>query len=150
MKGVLTMWNRKELKEKAKAAFKANYWKSVLVAIIIVALAGVGSGVSLSSGTSGAGIDLSQMSDAQMAQLAAALISVIAVIGVIAFIVKLLVINPLEVSCKRFFTENSKAPASLDELGYAFKNCFGKSVGTIFLRDLLQPCGVCCSRYRAL
>ena len=29
------MWTRKELKERAKAAFKANYWKCVLVALIL-------------------------------------------------------------------------------------------------------------------
>ena len=30
------MWNRKDLKERAKIAFKANYWKCILVAIIMV------------------------------------------------------------------------------------------------------------------
>ena len=32
------MWNRKELKAKAKAAFKGNYWRSVLVAILLTML----------------------------------------------------------------------------------------------------------------
>ncbi len=30
------MWTRRELKARAKAAFKANYWKCVLVALILV------------------------------------------------------------------------------------------------------------------
>ncbi len=34
------MWSRKELKEKASVAFRANYWKSVLVALIITSIAG--------------------------------------------------------------------------------------------------------------
>ena len=34
------MWNRKELKEKAKAAFKQNYWKCVIAAIILGLLTG--------------------------------------------------------------------------------------------------------------
>ncbi len=34
------MWTRKELKDKAKVSFKANYWKSVLVALVLVALMG--------------------------------------------------------------------------------------------------------------
>ena len=38
------MWNRKELKEKAKAAFKANYWPSVLVAIILTIVVGACAG----------------------------------------------------------------------------------------------------------
>ena len=43
------MWNRKELKQKGKAAFLANYWKTVLVAILMTALV-LGS-VSYSSST---------------------------------------------------------------------------------------------------
>ena len=34
------MWDRKELKARGKAAFKANYWKCVLVALLLVALVG--------------------------------------------------------------------------------------------------------------
>ncbi|MBR1565201.1 MAG: DUF975 family protein [Oscillospiraceae bacterium] len=33
------MWDRKELKQRGKAAFKANYWKCVLVAILLTLLA---------------------------------------------------------------------------------------------------------------
>ena len=36
------MWTRKELKERAKVAFKANYWSCVLVAFILTALIGGG------------------------------------------------------------------------------------------------------------
>ena len=34
------MWDRNELKARGKAAFKANYWKCVLVALLLVALVG--------------------------------------------------------------------------------------------------------------
>ena len=34
------MWTRKELKDKAKIAFKANYWKTVLVALLLAILVG--------------------------------------------------------------------------------------------------------------
>ena len=34
------MWTRKELKDKAKIAFKANYWKAVLVGLLLAALMG--------------------------------------------------------------------------------------------------------------
>lgn len=37
------MWTRKELKDKAKVSFRANYWKAVLVALILAALSvGIG------------------------------------------------------------------------------------------------------------
>jgi len=34
------MWTRKELKDKAKIAFKANYWKAVLVGLLLAVLLG--------------------------------------------------------------------------------------------------------------
>ena len=34
------MWTRKELKDKAKIAFKANYWKAVLVGLLLAAIMG--------------------------------------------------------------------------------------------------------------
>ena len=40
------MWTRKELKDKAKVAFKANYWKSVLMALVLLLVIG---GMSLAS-----------------------------------------------------------------------------------------------------
>ena len=33
------MWDRKELKQRGKAAFKANYWKCVLVALLLTLFA---------------------------------------------------------------------------------------------------------------
>ena len=48
------MWTRKELKDKAKVAFRANYWKAVLVGLLLALLMGVsgsfGSAMSASSG----------------------------------------------------------------------------------------------------
>lgn len=37
------MWSRKELKEKGKKAFSRNYWKTVLIAVILSLFAGGGS-----------------------------------------------------------------------------------------------------------
>lgn len=34
------MWTRRELKDKAKGALKANYWRAVLVGLLVVAIAG--------------------------------------------------------------------------------------------------------------
>ena len=45
IKGGNIMWTRKELKEKSKIRFRANYWKSVLVALVIVFIT-AGSGFS--------------------------------------------------------------------------------------------------------
>ena len=42
----MKMWTRKELKEQGKAAFKRNYWKTVLVSFLIMMVIGGGAGVS--------------------------------------------------------------------------------------------------------
>ena len=50
------MWTRKQLKERGKKAFTANYWKCLLVALIFAMIAGGGgSGYSGGGGRSGAG-----------------------------------------------------------------------------------------------
>ena len=56
------MWTRKELKDKAKATLKMNYWKTVLVAIIVLA---VTCGVSVSAGSSGASSRINQSKQKQ-------------------------------------------------------------------------------------
>ncbi len=47
------MWNRKELKARGKSAFKANYWLAVLMAVILMAVAGGGTGLAGSAGSAG-------------------------------------------------------------------------------------------------
>jgi len=44
------MWTRKELKDKAKVSFKANYWKTVFVALVLMATVG---GMSIFSSVQG-------------------------------------------------------------------------------------------------
>ncbi|MBR4758685.1 MAG: hypothetical protein IK078_00865, partial [Lachnospiraceae bacterium] len=39
------MWTRKELKEKGKTSFKKNYWKAVLVSLIMIIISGGFGGV---------------------------------------------------------------------------------------------------------
>lgn len=134
------MWDRKELKAKGKAAFKANYWKCVIVALIFALFLGGGASAGknkvddANDGDSGQKLveELRQMPTEVVGVIAGALVGV----SLIATAVKLLVVNPLGVGCKRFFLVNSDAPAELNELGYSFKNGYGSAVLAMFLRDL--------------
>ncbi len=133
------MWDRKELKARGKAAFKANYWKCVLVALIFAIFIGGGASAGKNSARDTDGDphttiieELRQMPQEVLAVIGGALVTVSAV----GILVKLLVVNPLQVGCKRFFLVNSAAPAELGELGFAFKNGFGGTVAAMFLRDL--------------
>ncbi len=49
------MWTRKQLKERGRAAFKANYWKCLLVALLLAIITGSTSGSFSSPGSIGTG-----------------------------------------------------------------------------------------------
>ena len=148
------MWDRKELKAKGKAAFKANYWKSVLVALILLVFIGGTAGSVSGSGASAAGDaditesqelqeDLGELEEAmdglsktEKAAVAGIVLGVVGVAVVIGILVDVLVINPLKVGCNNFFLVNSAAPAELGTLSRGFKPSYGKVVLTMFLTDL--------------
>lgn len=175
--GGIFMWTRKELKTRAKIRFKANYWKSVLIGLILAFLIG-GSGGGVSGFVSGAGSstgsvisetensageDLQDITDDIMyeAELdwetgtvtmegddelirdTVAIMLVIVVMAIVVFVVCIIVIplqvlifNPLEVGCKRFFVKNLKEDAQAKEICYAFDNGYKNIIKNIFLRDL--------------
>ena len=156
-KGVMYMLSRAEIKERGKANFKANYWKSVLCAFILSLLVGgmVGtissnsrkiteenqqqfeqheqddSGqVSISSQAAGPGVL------AAIGLIAVAIVTVIVIILAVSFLLKILVFNPLQVGCYAFFRENAEtADAGLDLLKAGFDN-YGHSLATMLLRDV--------------
>ena len=162
------MWTRKELKARGKAAFKANYWRCVLVALILVLISGgVSAGSSWRSSMSvqdqqnqqqivtgeinGKTFEIANEEDMdaflneiqQDPEIAGAMhyiipviLGAVAVASVIGFVLSILVFNPLQVGCQRFFAENSKGPAQLGELGYGFKNGYGRVVKTMLLTDV--------------
>ena len=89
------MWNRKELKEKGKAAVKRNYWKSVLVSAIFAAIIG-GAGFCSSSAQNGENI----VFDSVGAMIGGAVIAILA-LAIVILTFELLV-NPFEVGVNKF------------------------------------------------
>lgn len=147
------MWTRRELKERAKAAFKANYWRCVLVAFILALLIGGGAGSSVRKNETA---DLTTEQQKAMALLAeddnlgrlvegmeklSALPSSkikisLGGLGLVGLLLSILVFNPLIVGCYRFFLQNSRGGAELNELGAGFKGDWGNVVLVMFLREL--------------
>ena len=147
------MWTRRELKERAKAAFKANYWRCVLVAFILALLIGGGAGSSVRKNETA---DLNTEQQKAMALLAeddnlgrlvegmeklSALPSSkikisLGGLGLVGFLLSILVFNPLIVGCYRFFLQNSRGPAELNELGAGFRGDWGNVVLVMFLKNL--------------
>ncbi|MBR5382154.1 MAG: DUF975 family protein [Oscillospiraceae bacterium] len=157
------MWNRKELKARGKAAFKANYWRCVLVAFILTLLAGAIGGAA--GGTTSSSYTNQQQQIQEQLQSGGPIVigeqtfesvedflengptntvgavlgiiaGVIAAVGIIGLLLNIFIFNPLAVGCQRFFAENSSSPARLGEMGYGFKNGYGRVVGAMLLQDI--------------
>ena len=155
------MWNRKELKAKGKAAFKANYWRCVLVALILTLIVGGGAGaVGGGSGSSVAqhfqddqavSLSLDSPGDELISQLdaaeedngghlpgilVAALAGFLGIVMIIGLLINIFLLNPLDVGCRWFFTRNTKDKAELGEIAAGFERGYGRVVKTMFLTDL--------------
>ena len=143
------MWDRKELKARGKSAFKANYWKSVLVALILLVLVGGTAGSISGSAGSAAGTDSSTqqaiteveaavdgMTDTQKGIMVTALLGAFSVALAVGILFDILLINPVVVGCYNFFMTNSDQPAELDAMGRGFKPGYGNNVKTMLIKDL--------------
>lgn len=64
------------------------------------------------------------------------LLIVVIIACIIVIPLQVLVFNPLEIGCKRFFIKNLKEDAQTREICYAFDNGYKNNVKIMFLRDL--------------
>ena len=148
------MWVRSELKARVKVAFKANYWKCVLVALILALLVGGGAGSSIRKNQNSytqeqqqaihelateSGSDLERtffgLVDQAASQNSRITIS-LGSMGLVGLALSILVFNPLIVGCYRFFLQNSRGGAELNELGAGFRDDWGNVILVMFLRNL--------------
>ena len=146
------MWVRSELKARARAAFKANYWKCVLVAFILALLVGGGSGSSLRrnqkedvavqkqqvvqdlSELNAPGLTEAVLEGMDLTQGRVGI--ALGGLGLVGLVLSILVFNPLIVGCRRFFLQNSRGSAELSELGAGFRGNWGNVILVMFLRNL--------------
>ena len=127
------MWTRSELKEKAKAVFKANYATSALAAIILTFLTG-GSGSAGSNGVQAEGEALSP--EVILAVLIAIFITVLFV-----SLIKIFIGNALIVGCQKVFIENERSVGEMPtirDIIFVFKNRKWVNVSlAMFIRGLI-------------
>ncbi|MBQ6146560.1 MAG: DUF975 family protein [Clostridia bacterium] len=147
------MWIRSELKTRAKVAFQANYWKCVLVALILAVLVGGGAGSSVrKNDTADMTTEQQQVmallaEDDHLGRLVEGMENLsllrnskvrisLGGTGLVGLALSILVFNPLIVGCYRFFLQNSRSQAELGELGAGFRDDWGNVVLTMFLKNL--------------
>ena len=154
------MWNRANLKANAKVAFKRNYWKCVLVALILSIVAGSGSstvGSATGSTTSSTtesiiegNIDGENFYNESIIKERPSILSgitgifattvlviFICIVLVISIALQFFLFGPLEIGCCNFFKKNAFEQAELNELTLAFKkNNYWNMTVTMFLKNL--------------
>ena len=143
------MWTRSELKQRGKLAFKANYWKCVLVSLILVILTGASSGGSAAGNSDEEGNSImnalqtaSQQTGISVGAIVGIIFGVIGVAFVIGLVISILVKNPFIVGCRSFYLNNSDAPANFGQIAAGFsKFGYGRVILTMFLRDLFIGIG---------
>ena len=142
------MWNRVELKERAKAAFTKNYWKCVLVALILSLITAGSSGASGNSGDSNNsgyytdydyyddGISF-HVGDLVSSAVTAIFAAVLGIFAIVSVVLGIFVFRPIEIGGCRFFIENAYENPGPGKLLYAFQSgYYGKMVLTMFLKEL--------------
>ena len=137
------MWTITEMKERGKAAFKANYWPSVLCAFLLMLLAG-GTSVSINAtkqqpeySTEDINNMMNGMTPEQQLATAGIFTGVVLVIIAVAVVLQIFLFNPLNVGCIGFFKENVKSggQGDLGVIKSGFQS-YGRTFLTMFLTDL--------------
>ena len=147
------MWTRKELKTKAKEALKRNYWKVVLVSVLVILLSGGFSyGFSGGSGGSSPQEEISEMQEMTTSSATEALSSadliIIVIVAIVIFTVVFCIVfaiayaiaaflyNPVLVGVDRFMLKSVDDKAEVKEIAYAFDHSYMNVVKTMFFKDL--------------
>ncbi len=120
------------IKRRAKESIKRNYWPAVIGALLITA--------SVATPTAVVKVNVNDISDLNVyIQQAASYARPVFGTSIVALLVKVFLLHPLEVGGRKFFFDNGRNTASLNEVSYAFgsRNYFNV-VLTMFVRDIFN------------
>ncbi len=118
-------WNRAGLKKMARTALGGNYWPTVLVALIVMLPGGYRVIRTAQEG-----------SEVYWYGNYGDMLTVTFQGGTLGFLLRVFLLNPLNVGCKRFFVEDLYKPVPLDYLKAGFTPNYFNVVFTLFLRDI--------------
>lgn len=162
----MVIWERSELKNKAKESLRKGYWKIVLVSFIFALVTG---GFGSSNGLDNNSTDYyeveedeiieydgSEFSKAEVineanyfmdapidekvmiALFVPVIFFIILIIFLISFSISIFVFSPLHVGCSKFFINQSLSDAELNEIGFAFKQNYKNVIKIMFFKSLYE------------
>ncbi|MFF2093003.1 DUF975 family protein [Paenibacillus sp. NPDC058174] len=118
------MWDRKELKKRAKEVLRTSYWKAFLVSFILAFFGGSVSPPNFNFGSSGSTRDFEWMGGdiewAILGPILAIIIVVFIVIFLLAIAFRIFLGFPFEAGSMRYFKGSAEREVNLNHLMYAF------------------------------
>ncbi len=162
------MWSRGELKSRARQALSNNYWCIVLVGVIMMLVTGglgsssmgrnnnvkqsfrtvfdegssytVQSQNELSHAMKELQSTLDQFSVGMFIGVGIAILIVSLIVIAIGVLIKALILNPLQIGCKRFMSHSLVEKSRIGEVSYVFdrSHMFMNVVKVMFLKDLFN------------
>ena len=132
----MKMWTRAVLKDNAKKFFKFNYWKMVLVSLVLAIATVGGSGSSTSTQEDLESSGIAYMPPEELLQFVLGFLIAFTFVMVAALVISTFLLNPLIVGAQRFFVVSHYRKAELGELGFAFSNRYMNIVKIMFLRNM--------------
>ncbi len=144
------MWSREELKSRAKAVLRTNYWKALLISLVIAVACGSnggGSRINLDNGNSNNNYSASKtwiLSDSLFSNVTANIIAVIAlgaiaitIIIVFASAFRIFLGYPLEVGGRRYFIKSARYEDNSKCFSFAFyRENYSAIVFTMLLKGI--------------
>ena len=134
------MWTIGEVKSIGKAAFKANYWRCVLVALILGAVSSAATYAVNDRGNYNpkdvATALIYGLTAEELRGIILFFLGLIGLVILIGFLIQIFIKNPLQVGCYRFFKKNVEdGQAELGLIGEGFGD-YGRVFVTLLLRDI--------------
>ena len=132
------MRSREYLKERAKVALKNNYWKIVLVTLIVFLIGGSSTdfGVTIELEDLQRTLEVMIPNSFALGLASIALIGVAITASVIGILLSVFVFSPLEVGTKRFYIKSLTQPAEVNEVAFGFERNYKNVVKILFFRNL--------------
>lgn len=129
------MFNRVELKERAKRAMAPAYWMLFAACAIVSVITGM---TGMISGGMNIYMSLIGGGTAYVSPAAGVMIGLIGILlGLMSIAVSIFLLQPLMVGLRRFFVRNAQTgEANLQELFFAFKNNYINVVKVTFMKTL--------------
>lgn len=132
------MWSRSQLKERAKFALKNNYWRIVLVTLIVFLIGGASTdfGVTVEYEDLKNGLSAAIPNAYVLGLTSLVLIGVVLVASVVGILLSVFVFSPLEVGTKRFYIKSLSQPAEISEVSFGFDKNYKNVVKVLFFQKL--------------